>query len=85
MIRPDHDDLRALLAVVRERSFTRAAAQLGTSQSALSRTIAGLEAQMGVRLLNRTTRAVSPRPKASGWRKGGAALCRDRCCRRCAG
>lgn len=60
MIRPDDHDLRAFLVVLRERSFTRAAAQLGTSQSALSRTIAGLEARMGVRLLNRTTRAVAP-------------------------
>lgn len=59
MIRPDHQDLRAFLMVRRERSFTRAAAKLGTSQSALSRTIAGLEAQLGVRLLNRTTRAVA--------------------------
>lgn len=72
MIRPDHDDLRALLAVVRERSFTRAAAQLGTSQSALSRTIAGLEAQMGVRLLNRTTRAVSPTPEGERLAQGVA-------------
>lgn len=72
MIRPDHDDLRALLAVVRERSFTRAAAQLGTSQSALSRTIAGLEAQIGVRLLNRTTRAVAPTPEGERLAQGVA-------------
>src|SRR3954454_3170992 len=54
------DDLRAFLAVARERSFTRAAAQLGVSQSALSQTLRGLEARLGVRLLTRTTRQVSP-------------------------
>ena len=53
-------DLLAFLAVARERSFTRAAAQLGVSQSALSHTIRGLESRMGVRLLTRTTRSVSP-------------------------
>jgi DNA-binding transcriptional LysR family regulator len=52
--------LLAFLAVARERSFTRAAAQLGVSQSALSHTIRGLESRMGVRLLTRTTRSVSP-------------------------
>jgi DNA-binding transcriptional LysR family regulator len=54
------NDLAALLLVARERSFTRAAAQLGVSQSALSHTIRGLEARMGVRLLTRSTRSVSP-------------------------
>src|SRR4051794_35473447 len=54
------DDLRAFLAVARERSFTRAAAQLGVSQSALSQTIRGLEARLGLRLLSRTTRSVAP-------------------------
>src|SRR5579863_7793873 len=53
-------DLVAFLAVAREQSFTRAAAQLGVSQSALSQTIRGLEARLGVRLLTRTTRRVSP-------------------------
>jgi DNA-binding transcriptional LysR family regulator len=53
-------DLVAFLAVARERSFTRAAAQLGVSPSALSHTIRGLEERVGVRLLNRTTRNVSP-------------------------
>jgi DNA-binding transcriptional LysR family regulator len=53
-------DLQAFLAVARERSFTRAAAQLGVSQSALSHTIRGLEARLGLRLLTRTTRSVSP-------------------------
>ena len=54
------DDLRALVAVARERSFTKAAAKLGVSQSALSQTIRELEARLGVRLLARTTRSVSP-------------------------
>jgi DNA-binding transcriptional LysR family regulator len=53
-------DLVAFLVIARERSFTRAAAQLGVSQSALSQTIRGLEARLGVRLLTRTTRRVSP-------------------------
>src|SRR6266567_2384603 len=54
------DDLLAFLAVARERSFTNAAAKVGVSQSALSHTIRGLEARLGVRLLTRTTRSVSP-------------------------
>jgi DNA-binding transcriptional LysR family regulator len=53
------DDLIAFLAVVRERSFTRAAAKRGVSQSALSHTIRRLEARLGLRLLTRTTRSVS--------------------------
>src|SRR5436853_3613017 len=48
------------LAVARERSFTRAAAQLRVSQSALSHTMRGLEERLGVRLLTRTTRSVAP-------------------------
>jgi DNA-binding transcriptional LysR family regulator len=59
-VRKDIYDMMAFLAVARERSFTRAAAKLGTSQSALSHTIRGLEARLGVRLLTRTTRSVSP-------------------------
>lgn len=54
------DDLLAFVAVGQERSFTRAAAKLGVSQSALSHTVRGLEARLGVRLLTRTTRSVSP-------------------------
>jgi DNA-binding transcriptional LysR family regulator len=54
------DDLLAFVAVGRERSFTKAAAKLGVSQSALSHTIRGLEERLGVRLLARTTRSVSP-------------------------
>lgn len=60
MNRSDLSDLIALRAVGRERSFTKAAAKLGVSQSALSHTIRELEARLGVRLLNRTTRSVSP-------------------------
>jgi DNA-binding transcriptional LysR family regulator len=60
MARPDFNHLQAFILVARERSFTRAAAQLGVSQSALSHTIRGLEARLGVRLLTRTTRGVSP-------------------------
>jgi len=54
------DDISAFLAVARERSFTKAAAKLGVSQSALSHTLRALEARLGVRLLTRTTRSVSP-------------------------
>ncbi len=60
MKRSSLDELVAFLAVARERSFTRAAAQLGVSQSALSHTVRGLEARMGLRLLARTTRSVAP-------------------------
>src|SRR5258707_5352863 len=60
MQREHFNDLIAFLAVARERSFTRAAAKLGVSQSALSHTISGLEARLGLRLLTRTTRSVSP-------------------------
>ncbi len=54
------NDLIAFVAVARERSFTRAAAKLGVSQSALSHTIRGLEERLGLRLLTRTTRSVAP-------------------------
>lgn len=60
MARRNINDLLAFLAVARERSFTRAAARFGVSQSALSHTIRQLEARLGVRLLARTTRAVAP-------------------------
>ena len=60
MQRINLDDLTAFIAVGRERSFTKAAAKLGVSQSALSQTIKGLEDRLGVRLLTRTTRNVSP-------------------------
>ena len=79
------DDIVAFLAVARERSFTRAAAHLGVSQSALSQTVRGLEERLGLRLLNRTTRSVSPTaageqllrtvgPHADGMEAGMAAL-----------
>ena len=54
------DDLVAFLAVAREKSFTKAAAKLGVSQSALSHTVRALETRLGVRLLARTTRSVAP-------------------------
>ncbi|AXK63303.1 LysR family transcriptional regulator [Burkholderia sp. IDO3] len=60
MPRDNFADLLAFIAVARERSFTRAAARLGVSQSALSHTIRSLETRLGVRLLTRTTRSVSP-------------------------
>ena len=60
MQRENLSDLLAFLAVARERSFTRAAAKLGVSRSALSHTLRGLEARLGLRLLTRTTRSVAP-------------------------
>lgn len=60
MKRDELGDLAAFLAVAEERSFTRAAARLGVSQSALSHTIRRLEARLGLRLLLRTTRSVAP-------------------------
>src|SRR5271155_2188921 len=60
MQRGNLNDLPAFLAVGQERSFTKAAAKLGVSQSALSHTIRGLEERLGLRLLTRTTRSVSP-------------------------
>ena len=59
MARKSVDDLVAFLAVARAGSFTRAAAQLGVSQPALSQTVSILEHRLGVRLLTRTTRSVS--------------------------
>jgi DNA-binding transcriptional LysR family regulator len=60
MARTDLNDIAAFLAVAREGSFTRAAARLGVSQSALSQTLRNLEARLGLRLLSRTTRSVAP-------------------------
>ena len=60
MARENLNDVAAFLAVARERSFTRAAARLGLSPSALSHTIRGLEERLGLRLLARTTRSVAP-------------------------
>ena len=60
MKRDELGDLSAFLAVIEAGSFTKAAARLGTSQSALSHTVQRLEVRLGVRLLNRTTRHVGP-------------------------
>jgi DNA-binding transcriptional LysR family regulator len=60
MPRANVNDLQAFIAVARERSFTRAAAKLGVSQSALSHTIRQLETRLGLRLLTRSTRSVAP-------------------------
>ena len=60
MKREDLNDMLWFLVVAEERSFTKAAAKLGTSQSTISHTIKNLEARMGLRLLTRTTRSVSP-------------------------
>ena len=60
MSRSNVNDLLAFLAVAKEQSFTRAAAKLGVSQSALSHTVRALEERLGLRLLTRTTRSVAP-------------------------
>src|SRR6266700_2877788 len=59
-MRHDLADLQSFVVVARERSFTKAAAKLGVSQSALSHTIRELEERLGLRLLTRTTRSVAP-------------------------
>jgi DNA-binding transcriptional LysR family regulator len=60
MARENISDLIAFIAVAHDRSFTRAAAKIGVSQSALSQTVRELEARLGLRLLTRTTRSVAP-------------------------
>lgn len=60
MSRANLNELQAFVIIAREGSFTRAAAQLGVSQSAISHTMRALETRLGVRLLTRTTRSVSP-------------------------
>ena len=60
MVRRNLNDLLSFVTVAREGSFTRAAALLGLTQSALSQAISGLEARLEIRLLTRTTRSVSP-------------------------
>lgn len=60
MRRDEFTEMRAFLEVARERSFTRAAAKLGVTRSALSHTVSGLEERLGIRLLSRTTRDVAP-------------------------
>jgi DNA-binding transcriptional LysR family regulator len=69
-MRHELGDLAAFALVAQERSFTRAAARLGVSQSALSHTMRGLESRLGIQLLARTTRSVSPTT-------AGAALLED--------
>lgn len=60
MVKRNLNDLLYFVTVAREGSFTRAASLLGVTQSALSQAISGLEARLGIRLLTRTTRSVSP-------------------------
>lgn len=60
MLKENFNDLISFLVVARERSFTKAAAKLGVSQSALSHSIRGLEERLELRLLTRTTRSVAP-------------------------
>lgn len=60
MLKDNFNDLLSFMVVARERSFTRAAAQLGVSQSALSHAMRNLEARLDMRLLTRTTRSVAP-------------------------
>jgi DNA-binding transcriptional LysR family regulator len=60
MAQPNFNDLAAFALVAKERSFTKAGAKLGVSQSALSQTIKGLEERLKLRLLTRTTRSVAP-------------------------
>jgi DNA-binding transcriptional LysR family regulator len=62
LARRNLNDLLAFVTVARERSFTKAAALLGVTQSALSQAIRGLEERLEIRLLTRTTRSVSPTP-----------------------
>jgi DNA-binding transcriptional LysR family regulator len=84
MLKDNFNDL-LFMVVARERSFTRAAAQLGVSQSALSHAMRNLEARLDVRLLTRTTRSVAPteageqlfmrlKPASAGNRTGTTAL-----------
>src|SRR5579884_178208 len=60
MANTDLDILAGFLAIAEERSFTKAAKRLGVSPSAMSHSIRGLEEELGVRLLSRTTRSVAP-------------------------
>ncbi len=67
---PDLSELDAFAAVARHRSFRKAADERGVSASALSHAMRALEARLGVRLLNRTTRSVTrPRPATSYWQR----------------
>jgi len=66
MNRNDVSDLSVFAVIAEERSFTKAAQRLGVSQSALSHAMRGLEARLGVELLARTTRSVSPTAAGQG-------------------
>jgi DNA-binding transcriptional LysR family regulator len=70
MVRPSLNDLTAFVAVATHRSFRRAADELGTAPSTLSHSMRGLEDRLGVRLLNRTTRSVSPTEAGSSCSAG---------------
>lgn len=72
-------DLAAFVAVAEEQTFTRAATKIGVSQSALSQTIRGLEARLGIRLLTRTTRRVAPTEVGAPAPERGTPLCGDLC------
>ena len=65
--RADVADLIYFMAIARHRSFSRAAIELGVSASALSHALKGLETRLGVRLLNRTTKSVTPTAAAENW------------------
>lgn len=68
MAREDINDLLAFVNVAREGSFTRAAARLDVTPSALSHAVRGLETRLGVKLLVSTTRNVSTQPMTGPWR-----------------
>lgn len=65
--RADVADLIYFMAIARHRSFSRAAIELGVSASALSHALKGLETRLGVRLLNRTTKSVTPTLQVKNW------------------
>ena len=73
----DFNNLLAFIVVARERSFTRAAAQLGVSQSALSQIVKRLEDRLGVALIARTTRSVAPTPAGEKLQRTLAPMLRD--------
>jgi DNA-binding transcriptional LysR family regulator len=75
MLKDNFNDLLSFMVVARERSFTRAAAQLGVSQSALSHAMRKLEARLDVRLLTRTTRSVVPTPAGEQLFRASARIC----------
>jgi DNA-binding transcriptional LysR family regulator len=72
---PGLDELDIFAAVARHRSFRKAADERGVSASALSHAVRGLEERLGVRLLNRTTRSVTPRRPASACSRGSIPRC----------